>query len=72
MNSLLDRFRLALLICPALLLLHLWILASADGQMLRHFGVLITVVLAIVSSLVESYCIVLAISLFVKQQRKDN
>ena len=72
MNSLRDRLRSALLISPALLLWHLWILASADGQMLRYFGVLVTVVLAIVSSLVESYCIVLAISLFVKQQCKGD
>jgi hypothetical protein len=72
MTSWFDRLRLALLISPTLLLLHVWILAASDGPLLHYFGVLESFALAVVSSFVGAYCIVLAISLFTKQQRKGD
>lgn len=60
MTSWLDRLRIALLLSPALVLLHAWILASSNGYLVQHLGMVVTLGMAAVSSVVEAYIIVLA------------
>lgn len=60
MTSWLDRLRVALILSPALLLLHVWILASSNGYLVQHFGMVMTLGMVAVSSVIEAYIIVLA------------
>jgi len=62
MTTWLDRLRIALILSPALLLLHVWILASSNGYLMQELGMLATLGLAAVSAVSEAYIIVLAIS----------
>jgi len=62
MTTWLDRLRVALILSPALLLLHVWILASSNGYLMQKFGMVTTLGLAAVSSVVEAYIIMLATS----------
>ena len=62
MTSWLNRLRVALIFSPALLLLHVWILASSNGYLIQKLGMVTTLGFAAVLSLVEAYIIVLAIS----------
>jgi hypothetical protein len=62
MTTWLDRLRIALILSPALLLLHVWILASSNGYLMQKLGMVTTLWLAAVSSVVEAYIIVLATS----------
>jgi len=62
MASWLDRLRVALLFSPALLLLHVWILACSNGYLVQKLGMVTTLVMVAISSVVEAYIIVLAMS----------
>jgi len=65
MTSWLDRRRIALILCPALLLLHVWILASSNGYLVQRLGIA-TSLLMVVASIVEAYIIVLAFTKAIK------
>lgn len=60
MTSWLDRLRVALILSPALLLLHVWILAGSSGYLLQTLGMALSLGMVVVSSVVEAYIIVLA------------
>lgn len=60
MTSWFDRLRVALLLSPALLLLHVWILASSNGYLVQKLGMVMTLGMVAVSSVIEAYIIVLA------------
>ena len=59
MTTWLDRLRIALILSPALLLLHVWILASSNGYLAEKLGLPILLVMAVASSVVEAYIIVI-------------
>lgn len=56
------RLRIALILSPALLLLHVWMLACSNGYLVQASGLAFALFLALVSSLVEAYIIVLAMT----------
>ena len=60
MTTWLDRLRVALILSPALLLLHVWILACSNGYLVEKYGMVIPLVLVVISSVVEAYVIVMA------------
>lgn len=60
MTTWLDRLRVALILSPALLLLHVWILASSNGYLAEKLGMPILLAMVAASSVVEAYIIVLA------------
>lgn len=60
MTSWFDRLRVALILSPALLLLHVWILAGSNGYLVQKFGMVMTLGMVAVSSVIEAYIIVLA------------
>ncbi len=60
MPTWLDRLRIALILSPALLLLHVWILACSNSYLVQSSGLAFSLFLAIMSSVVEAYIIVLA------------
>lgn len=60
MTTWLDRLRVALVLSPALLLLHAWILACSNGYLVEKYDMVVTLVLVIISSVVEAYVVVMA------------
>jgi len=60
MTSWLDRLRVALILSPALLLLHVWILACSNGYLVQKLGMALSLGMVAVSSVIEAYIIVLA------------
>lgn len=60
MTTWLDRLRVALILSPALLLLHVWILVGSNGYLVQTLGMVPSLGLVVVSSMVEAYVIVLA------------
>lgn len=60
MISWFDRLRVALILSPALLLLHVWVLASSNGYLVQKLGMVMTLGMVAVSSVIEAYIIVLA------------
>jgi hypothetical protein len=57
-----DRLRIALILSPALLLLHVWMLACSNGYLVQTSGLAFALFLAVISSLGEAYIIVLALT----------
>jgi hypothetical protein len=55
-----QRLRVALLISPAFLLFYVWILVCSDGSLIRQYGMVELMALAVASSIVGAYCIALA------------
>ena len=70
MTTLLDRFRVALILSPALLLLHVWILACSNGYLVQKLGMAISLSMVVVSSIIEAYIIVLATTTAIKLWQK--
>ena len=66
MTSWLDRLRIALILSPALLLLHVWILACSNGYLIEKLGMVTSLGMVVVSSIVEAYIIVLATATAIK------
>jgi hypothetical protein len=66
MISWLDRLRIALILSPALLLLHVWILACSNGYLVQKLGMPVSLAMVAVSSLIEAYVIVLAATTAIK------
>ena len=66
MTSWLDRLRVALIFSPALLLLHVWILACSNGYLVQKLGMALSLGMVAVSSAIEAYIIVLAATTAVK------
>ena len=66
MTTWLDRLRVALILSPALLLLHIWILASSNGYLVEKLGMVTSLGMVVVSSIVEAYIIVLATTTAIK------
>ena len=66
MTTWLDRLRVALILSPALLLLHVWILACSNGYLVEKLGMATSLVMVLVSSIVEAYIIVLAATTAIK------
>lgn len=66
MTTWLDRLRIALILSPALLLLHIWILACSNGYLVEKLGVAASLGMVVVSSVVEAYIIVLAATAAIK------
>lgn len=66
MTTWLDRLRVALILSPALLLVHVWILAGSNGYLVQKLGMVITLGMTAVSSVVEAYIIVLAATAAIK------
>ena len=66
MTTWLDRLHVALILSPALLLLHVWILACSNGYLVEKLGVATSLGMAVVSSIVEAYVIVLAATTAIK------
>lgn len=62
MTTWLDRLRVALILSPALFLLLVWILACSNGYLVQKLGMVPSLGLMVVSSVVQAYIIVLAIS----------
>ena len=60
MTTWLDRLRVALILSPALLLFHVWILACSNGYLVEKLGMMTSLGMAVVSSIIEAYIIVLA------------
>lgn len=60
MSTWTNRLRIALILSPALLLLHVWMLACSNGYLVQSSGLAFSLLLAVISSLVEAYIIVLA------------
>lgn len=60
MNTWLDRLRVALILSPALLLLHVWMLVCSNGFLFEKYGLVVPFVLVAISSVVEAYVIVMA------------
>jgi hypothetical protein len=58
----LNRLRVALILSPAFLLIHIWILASSNGYLVSQLGMPLTLAMVCVSSIIESYLIVLAVN----------
>ncbi len=66
MTTWLDRLRVALILSPALLLLHVWILACSNGYLVEKLGMVTSLGMAVVSSIVEAYIIVLVATTAIK------
>ncbi len=66
MTSWLDRLRVALILSPALLLLHVWMLACSNGYLVEKLGMVTTLGMVAVSSFIEAYIIVLAATTAIK------
>lgn len=66
MTTWLDRLRVALILSPALLLLHVWILACSNGDLVETLGMATSLGMVVVSSIVEAYIIVLATTTAIK------
>lgn len=66
MTTFIDRIRIALVLSPALLLLHVWILACSNGYLVEKLGMAASLVMVLVSSIVEAYVIVLAATTAIK------
>ena len=66
MTTWLDRLRVALILSPALLLLHVWILAASNGYLVEKLGMMTTLAMAAVSSLIAAYIVVLATTTAIK------
>lgn len=66
MTTWLDRLRVALILSPALLLFHVWILACSNGYLVEKLGMVTSLGMAIVSSIIEAYIIVLATTTAIK------
>ena len=66
MISWLDRLRVALALTPALMLLHVWILACSNGYLYQMLGATKSLALIAISSVVEAYVIVMAITLAIQ------
>jgi hypothetical protein len=66
MTTWLDRLRVALILSPALLLLHVWIFASSNGYLVEKLGMATSLGMVVVSSIVEAYIIVLATTTAIK------
>lgn len=62
MISWIDRFRVALILSPALMLMHVWILACSNGYLYQTLGTAKSLALIAMSSVVEAYVIVMAIT----------
>jgi hypothetical protein len=62
MTTWLDRLRIALILSPALLLLHIWMLACSNGYLVQSSGLAFSLFLAVISSVVEAYIIVLTLA----------
>ena len=62
MNTLAWRLRISLLLAPALLLIHVWMIAMSSGSLLQIWGVWRLFAMAVGTSIVESYVIILAVS----------
>jgi hypothetical protein len=60
MTTWLDRLRVALILSPALLLLHVWLLVCSNGYLIEKYGMVVPLVLVAISSVVEAYVIVMA------------
>lgn len=60
MTTWLDRLRVSLILSPALLLLHVWILACSNGDLVQKLGMTTSLGMVVVSSIIEAYIIVLA------------
>lgn len=56
----LDRLRVALVLSPALLLLHVWMLTCSNGYLVEKYGMAVPLVLVAISSVVEAYVVVMA------------
>lgn len=72
MTTWLDRFRVALTLSPALLLLHTWILACSNGYLFQTLGITTSLGLIAVSSVIEAYVIVLATTLAIQLWQNKN
>lgn len=62
----LDRLRIALILSPALLLLHVWILAASNGYLVEKLGMMMTLGMAAISSVIAAYIVVLATTTAIK------
>jgi hypothetical protein len=67
MTTWLDRLRVAFILSPALLLLHVWILACSNGYLVEKLGMATSLAMAVVSSIVEAYIIALATATAIKK-----
>ena len=66
MTTWLDRLRVALVLSPALLLMHVWMLACSNGYLVEKLGMIISLGLVLFSSVAEAYIIVLATTTAIK------
>lgn len=66
MTTWLDRLRIALILSPALLLLHVWILAASNGYLVEKLGMMMTLGMAAISSVIAAYIVVLATTTAIK------
>jgi hypothetical protein len=66
MTSRFNRLLVALILSPALLLWHVWILAGSNGDLVQNLGMPTSLALAAVSSIVEAYIVVLAVTKAIK------
>lgn len=56
----LGRLRIALILSPALLLWHVWILVCSSGYLVQTYGLPLIIGGVVVSSIIEAYIIVMA------------
>jgi hypothetical protein len=66
MTSWLDRLRIALILSPAFLLLHTWILAASNGAIVQKLGMPMAIAMVLASSIIEAYIVVLAANTAIK------
>ena len=69
MTTWLDRLRVALILSPALFILHVWILAFSNGYLIQRMGLAPALGLMAISSVVQAYIIVLAMSAAIQLQQ---
>ena len=62
MNTWLYRLRVTLILSPALFLLHVWILACSNGYLVQTLGMVQILGLMALSSVLQAYVILLALS----------
>ena len=62
MTTWLDRLRVALILSPALFLVHVWILACSNGYLVQTLGMVQVLGLMALSSVLQAYVILLAMS----------
>lgn len=72
MISLKDRLRISLALSPALLILHLWILANSSGYFFQIYGMVKSVALAASSSLLEAYIVVTTVAFAIQIWTKSH